>query len=53
MLSPTTPKANAYVRVLNLIGWSLVIFLGLFSELSTIDQLVFAEINTTKNTKDR
>ena len=46
MLSPTTPKANAYVRVLNLIGWSLVIFLGLFSELSTIDQLVFAEILT-------
>lgn len=46
MLSPATPKTNAYVRVLNLIGWSLVIFLGLFSELSTLDQLVFAEILT-------
>lgn len=46
MLSPATPKTNAYVRVLNLIGWSLVIFLGLFSELSTIDQLFFAEVFT-------
>ena len=46
MLSPTTPNAAAYRRVLNLIGWSLVIFLGLFSNLSVLDQLVFAEILT-------
>ena len=46
MLSPATPKTNAYTRVLNCIGWSLVIFLGLFTELSSIDQLFFAEILT-------
>jgi membrane protease YdiL (CAAX protease family) len=34
--------------VLNCIGWSLVIFLGVFSELSTIDQLLFAEVFTGK-----
>lgn len=44
MLSPTTPKTSAYTRVLNCIGWSLVIFLGVFAELSSIDQLFLAEI---------
>lgn len=46
MLSPMTPKTSEYVRVLNFIGWSLVIFLGVFSELSTIDQLFLAEFLT-------
>lgn len=48
MLLPTTPKTKNYVRVLNTLGWSLVIFLGVFSELSTLDQLIFAEIFTGK-----
>lgn len=46
MLSPQTPQTSAYIRVLNLIGWSLVIFLGTFTELSTIDQLLLTEIKT-------
>ena len=46
MLLPRSPSSGSYVRVLNMIGWSLVIFLGLFSELSTIDQLLFAEVLT-------
>ena len=46
MLSPTTPNAASYRRVMNLMGWSLVIFLGLFSNLSVIDQLFFAEYLT-------
>ncbi len=46
MLSPRTPSNHAYIRTLNLMGWSLVIFLGLFSELSILDQLFFAEVLT-------
>jgi membrane protease YdiL (CAAX protease family) len=46
MLTPATPKSRAYTRVLNLMGWSLLIFLGLFTEFSSIDQLFFAEIFT-------
>lgn len=46
MLLPRSPSSGSYVRVLNMIGWSLVIFLGLFSELSTIDQLLFEEVLT-------
>ena len=46
MLSPTTPAATAYRRTMNLIGWSLVIFLGLFSYLSVSDQLFFTELLT-------
>ena len=48
MLSPNTPSATAYRRTMNLIGWSLVIFLGLFSDLSILDQYVFAEVLTGK-----
>lgn len=48
MLSPQAPSTGNYVRVLNCIGWSLVIFLGTFSELSTLDQLIFAEFLTGK-----
>jgi membrane protease YdiL (CAAX protease family) len=33
---------------MNLIGWSLVIFLGLFSDLSILDTYVFSEILTGK-----
>ena len=44
MLTPATPKSRAYTRVLNLMGWSLLIFLGLFTEFSSIDQLFFADI---------
>ena len=44
MLSPNQPSSAAYRRALNLIGWSLVIFLGLFSTITTMDQLFFAEI---------
>ena len=44
MLSPNQPSSAAYRRALNLIGWSLVIFLGLFSTITTMDQLIFAEI---------
>ena len=39
MLSPITPAATAYRRVLNLIGWSLVIFIGLFTSLAVIEEL--------------
>lgn len=46
MLSPTTPAAATYRRVMNLIGWSLVIFLGLFSDLSLLDQLFLTEYLT-------
>ena len=44
MLSPNQPSSVAYRRALNLIGWSLVIFLGLFSTITTMDQLFFTEI---------
>lgn len=44
MLSPNQPSSAAYRRALNLIGWSLVIFLGFFSTITTMDQLFFAEI---------
>ena len=46
MLSPNAPSAAAYRRVLNLMGWSLVIFLGLFSDLTLIEQLFFTEYLT-------
>lgn len=48
MLKPQNPSTRSYMGVLNCIGWSLVIFLGVFSELSTIDQLLFAEVFTGK-----
>lgn len=44
MLSPTQPSSATYRRTLNLIGWSLVIFLGLFSATTTVDQLFSADI---------
>lgn len=44
MLSPNQPSSAVYRRALNLIGWSLVIFLGLFSTITTMDQLFFSEI---------
>ena len=40
MLTPQVPSTKSYIRTLNLIGWSLVIFLGLFTQLSTLDLLV-------------
>lgn len=43
MLTPQNPPSKAYIRTLNYIGWSLVIFLSVFAELSTLDQLIFAE----------
>ncbi len=43
MLTPQTPSTKLYIRTLNLLGWSLVIFLSLFSELSTLE-LIFSEI---------
>ena len=46
MLSPTTPAATAYRRVLNLIGWSLVAFLGIFFIFAVLDQYILAEILT-------
>lgn len=46
MLSPSIPSSRAYTRALNLMGWSLVIFLGLFTMLSTWDQMIFAELLT-------
>ena len=46
MLSPIMPTASAYRRVLNFIGWSLVVFLGVFSAFTILDQFVFAEILT-------
>lgn len=46
MLSPITPTATAYRRVLNLIGWSLVAFLGAFFFFTILDQYVFSEILT-------
>ena len=46
MLSPIMPTATAYRRVLNFIGWSLVIFLGAFSAFTVLDQFILAEILT-------
>lgn len=48
MLSKATPQASAYRRTLNLMGWSLLIFLGLFSDLNLLDQMLFAELLTGK-----
>jgi len=48
MLSPNTPQASAYRRTLNLMGWSLLIFLGMFTELTVLDQMLFAEFLTGK-----
>lgn len=48
MLSPTTPGAASYRRVMNLLGWSLVIFLGLFSDLSLVNQLFLGDTLTGK-----
>jgi membrane protease YdiL (CAAX protease family) len=48
MLSENTPRAAVYRRTLNLMGWSLLIFLGLFSDLTILDQLLFGEILTGK-----
>ncbi|MBO5510192.1 MAG: CPBP family intramembrane metalloprotease [Oscillospiraceae bacterium] len=46
MLSPRSPSQSSYARVLNHIGWSLVIFLAAFSLLSTLDQMLFAPLLT-------
>ena len=43
MLTPQTPPYKSYFHILNVIGWSLVIFLCAFTELSTLDQLLFSE----------
>ena len=48
MLSKDTPQASAYRRTMNLMGWSLLIFLGLFSDLNLLDQMLFAELLTGK-----
>ena len=48
MLSENTPRAAVYRRTLNLMGWSLLIFLGLFSDLTILDQLLFGEFLTGK-----
>ncbi len=48
MLSENTPRAAVYRRTLNLMGWSLLIFLGLFSDLTLLDQLLFGEFLTGK-----
>ncbi len=48
MLSKATPQASAYRRTMNLMGWSLLIFLGLFSDLNLLDQMLFAELLTGK-----
>ena len=44
MLSPNQPSSAASRRAVNLKGWALVTFLGLFSTITTMDQLFFAEI---------
>ncbi len=46
MLSPRYPTQSSYARVLNHIGWSLVIFLAAFTFLSTLDQKLFAPLLT-------
>ena len=48
MLSKATPQASAYRRTMNLMGWSLLIFLGLFTDLNLLDQMLFAELLTGK-----
>ena len=48
MLSENTPRAAVYRRTMNLMGWSLLIFLGLFSDLTILDQLLFGEFLTGK-----
>ena len=48
MLSNATPQASAYRRTMNLMGWSLLIFLGLFTDLNLLDQMLFAELLTGK-----
>ena len=48
MLSPNTPSAVAYRRTMNLLGWSLLIFLGLFYNLTTIEAFVFSFIPAGK-----
>ena len=48
MLSKATPQASAYRRTMTLMGWSLLIFLGLFSDLNLLDQMLFAELLTGK-----
>ena len=48
MLSKDTPQASAYRRTMNLMGWSLLIFLGLFTDLNLLDQMLFAELLTGK-----
>lgn len=48
MLSNATPQASAYRRTMNLMGWSLLIFLGMFTELTVLDQMLFAELLTGK-----
>ena len=40
MLTPQSPPTNAYLRMLNYMGWSLVIFLCVFTELATLDELL-------------
>lgn len=50
MLSPQKPALHPYIRTLNLLGWSLVIFLGLFSELSTLDLLLAEYLTGTLGT---
>ena len=40
MLTPQTPPSKTYLRTLNLMGWSLVIFFALFTELSTLELLL-------------
>ena len=48
MLSKATPQASAYRRTMNLMGWSLLIFMGLFTDLNLLDQILFAELLTGK-----
>lgn len=47
MLAQNSPASRHYIRVVNCIGWSLVIFLGIFGELSAIDVFI-AEYATGK-----
>ena len=46
MLNAHTPSAVDYRRTLNLMGWSLFIFLGLLYNLAFFDQLLFTSILT-------
>lgn len=48
MLLKATPQASAYRRTMNLMGWSLLIFLGLFSDLNLLDQMLLSELLTGK-----